>query len=128
MNNIFITLYLFLASIFDVKTRKIPLILIIIFSIIEIIYFTNFHFVLGLIPGFLMIIISRITCNSIGYGDSFLILSLGFSLSIYTVFQLLLLGLFFSSIIGCLLLLKNKNKKYKLPFLPFLFIAWLTLI
>lgn len=132
MNKIFITLYLFLASVFDIKSRKIPLLLITIFSIFwiinSLIFSRNLHLLFGLIPGLIMIIISYITNNSLGYGDAFLILSLGFTLSFYEVFHILLLGLFFASIIGCLLLIKKKNKKYKLPFSPFLLLAWLTLL
>ena len=132
MNKIFITLYLFLASVFDIKSRKIPLILITIFSILEIIislfFLENFYFLFGLIPGLIMIIISYITNNSFGYADAFLIFSLGFTLSFYEVFHILLLGLFFASIIGCLFLLKKKSKKYKLPFSPFLLLAWLVLL
>ena len=131
MNKIFITLYLFLASAFDIKLRKIPLLLITIFSIFEMIISLfsdkNLYFLFGLIPGVIMIIVSYITNNSLGYGDAFLIFSLGFTLSFFEVSHILLLGFFFTSIIGCLLLLKKKNKKYTLPFSPFLLLAWLTL-
>ena len=132
MNKIFITLYLFLASVFDIKSRKIPLLLITIFSIFEMIISLfsdkNLYFLFGLIPGVIMIVVSYITNNSLGYGDAFLIFSLGFTLSFYEIFHILLSGLFFTSIIGCLLLLKKKSKKYKLPFSPFLLLAWLTLL
>lgn len=81
----------------------------------------------GLLPGAIMLVLSRLTGGAIGYGDGMLVLALGLFYEVNGLMFLLMTGIFYAGIVGLILLLFfHKKGKYELPFVPFLFLGWLT--
>lgn len=80
---------------------------------------------LGLIPGTAALILSKISREALGYGDSLLILLMGGSLGLGDTMEVILLALFFSSMWSLFLLsVKKVNRKQEIPFVPFLLIGF----
>lgn len=131
MYKILILFYLLTASFFDIKYKKFPLLLTILFIILCSIIFTadnsfklNFF---AFLPGMFLFLIRRFSQLALGLGDCVLLTSLGLLLNLFDILYLLSVALFFTSIIGIFLFVKNRNTKQELPFIPFLFLSYLLL-
>lgn len=79
----------------------------------------------ALIPGVLLLILSKITNGAVGQGDGFFFLVSGMYLGFWNNIALLLFGLLFCSFWGMGMLIygmfeKKRVKNIRLPFLPFL--------
>ncbi|MDO4322999.1 MAG: prepilin peptidase [Lachnospiraceae bacterium] len=82
----------------------------------------------GLLPGIICIVISWISRQSIGYGDSILVTICGISLGLMDCLQLLFTAFFLSGLYGLILIVVlKKSRKYDMPFVPFLFLGVLLL-
>lgn len=80
--------------------------------------------IIGLLPGLFCILVSWISRQALGYGDSALITVSGISLGAPDCLQLLLTALSFAGVIGLVLLVFfRKGRKYDMPFVPFLFLG-----
>ena len=130
--NWFVLIFLAVASVIDWRKREIPMSLLFIMSAgitIFAIYckdITIWYRLAGGALGMMLFVVSTVTKEAIGYGDSWLILLLGVYLGIFRVLQLL----FASSILAVLfavfyLCVRKWNRKATLPFVPFLTIAYL---
>lgn len=76
--------------------------------------------------GVLFFLISKVTKEAIGYGDSWLILILGVQLGLSLVLQLLLLASLLAGVVSLFILLKKRWKKSAtIPFVPFLLVGYL---
>ena len=132
MQLITIIFFLLAASIFDIKTKKIPIWLCVVFSIlllIESIYFGQTHsLLLAIIPSLVLFAINIVSNNGIGKGDCLVILTLAFGMSIYDILNLILYSLFFTAICGIFCFIKNRNKKQKIAFTPFIFLTFIFLM
>lgn len=132
MQLITIIIFLLAASIFDVKTKKIPIWLCVVFSIlllIESIYFGHAHsLLLAIIPSLVFFVISIVSNNGIGKGDCLIILTLAFGMSIYDILNLVLYSLFFTALFGIFCFIKNRNKKQNIAFTPFIFLTFIFLL
>lgn len=81
---------------------------------------------LAFIPGILLLLFSKITKEMIGYGDGFVLLVMGCYLSWRRVTSILFLAFGTAGIAALILLLFFKKKgNYRMPFVPFLFLAFL---
>ncbi len=131
MRALLILVYMATAAIYDICSKKLPLWLMLIFSAISIILtllLPEIEFnILAFIPGIFMLIISIISNHSLGLGDSILILTLGLLLSITELISIILFSLFFASLAGVILFVKNRNKKQAIPFVPFILLSYLLL-
>lgn len=79
------------------------------------------------IPGALFLILSYISRERVGYGDGFLLLSLGSWLGVWDTFLMLTGALILCS--GCcivLLLTKKAGRKDEVPFIPFMLISFVA--
>ena len=79
----------------------------------------------GMIPGILCLLVSKISGQALGYGDSILILLTGSSLGIQncvgiTIWAFLCSGLWALFLVG----IKKADKKAEIPFVPFLMIGF----
>ena len=130
--NWFVLIFLAVASVIDWRKREIPMSLLFIMSAgitIFAIYckdITIWYRLAGGALGMMLFVVSTVTKEAIGYGDSWLILLLGVYLGIFRVLQLL----FAASILAVLfavfyLCVRKWNRKATLPFVPFLTIAYL---
>lgn len=120
-------IFILIGTIFDIKKKEIPILLIVIFGIVSIalavrVENQNWQMVLfSLIPGATMLALSLCTRESIGYGDGFVVLVLGVLLGISKCLSCVFLGFFLSSVYSLLLLVfKKVNGKSRFPYMPFL--------
>lgn len=131
--------YLCLLGIIDLKTRRIPkkiltlgIFLAVGKNVID--YNKNgFHSVLvnlaGVGIGIVFIVISYLTREMIGYGDSILIGIIGGCVGLWDLLYLLTLSFVICSVVSLIgLVLKGVSKKETLPFVPFLFLGLLGVI
>lgn len=85
--------------------------------------------VTGVCFGFVFFLISKVTKEAIGYGDSWLILLLGIHLGITGVLQVLFAASLFAAIYALFYLWVRKwNRNATLPFVPFLAVAYLGVL
>ncbi len=130
--NWFVLILLTVASVIDWRKREIPMSLLFIMSAgvtIFAIYckdITIWYRLAGGALGIMLFVVSTVTKEAIGYGDSWLILLLGIQLGIFRVLQLLFTASLLAVIFAVFYLWVRKwNRNATLPFVPFLTIAYL---
>ena len=81
-------------------------------------------FLLSLLPGAVLLGISFVTREGIGYGDGLLMLSIGPAVGLRSLAAGMFVAFFVSSIFSAaLLLIKKVKRNYRIPFIPFLTIG-----
>lgn len=126
------SIYLTIGSVFDIKTRRIPNIFIYSFSTLILVITllsTNLPFnehLYGLIPGAILLLISKLTKEAIGIGDCLVIALLGFvyGISLHIELLLIVFGLLLITSI-MLVVLKKAGRKTSLPMIPFILASFL---
>lgn len=115
----------------DFKYKKVSILWILTYIFIGIITailskITYNHIFLILIISSIFILISYITKQSLGFGDSLCIFGLLCFFKPYKAILILFLSFILTAICSLFLIFfKNKSKKYSLPYLVFLFISQL---
>ena len=119
-------------SIGDIYSRRIPVYILVFCNLAAMGYQIfigkeDIWLILGGIGiGILFLLISRVTGEGIGYGDSWLILIMGIYLGVWKLLEALMSAfLFLGAAAAVCLALKKMSKKYKLPFIPFLTAGYL---
>lgn len=80
----------------------------------------------GAAIGVVLMLIACLTGESVGMGDGLALMVSGIFLGFWGNLELLLMALFFAGAAALfLLIVKKKGRKYRLPFLPFLAVAYL---
>ena len=127
--------YLAICAYSDWKSKEISTVTMILFSVSTLILTIAFGegkvgvIVGGGIIGLLFFIISMLTKEAIGYGDSWVILLLGLYLGSIKLLWLLFIASFVAGLISLFYLWKRHwKKKSTLPFVPFLFVAYVGVI
>ncbi|MDE6963279.1 MAG: prepilin peptidase, partial [Lachnospiraceae bacterium] len=108
----------------DIREKKISVRVVCVFACGAVLYhmlsgnnsFGEMAF--GLFPGCLLLMLSALTGESIGYGDGILVLTLGLWTGGWFAFAVTVIGIMLSGIYGTFCLLKRKNDP--IPFVPFL--------
>lgn len=78
-----------------------------------------------LLPGCVMLLLAWLTRESIGYGDGFVVLCLGCFLDVWEILNICMAALTLSGLAALfLLLVKKKNRKTQMPFVPFLLVGY----
>lgn len=121
-------------SVLDVKNRKISLWLIGIlgisgigFRIWEGTFFTT-DTLWGVCVGIIGIIISLLTRGAVGMGDSLTILALGFFLKFNEIVGMVMVSITVTGLLALIMLtVLKKNRKYELPFVPFLLAGFMVI-
>ena len=76
--------------------------------------------------GIVFLLISRVSGESFGYGDSILILIIGIFLGFWNLMYLLLGAFFMAAVFSAVMMIKHRfNRKSSFPFVPFLAAAYL---
>lgn len=130
------TIYLALAAWKDLKYRKIPMWLYIIFGLAGMaINFLRMEIgwlevLASLLPGALLLLLTKCSRGAVGAGDGLFFLVSAVYLGFWNTIELLLYGLIFCSTccLGMLvwgIVTGVDVRKWKLPFLPFLLPAWM---
>lgn len=84
---------------------------------------------LGVLVGVLVVFLGILTRESIGLGDGFSLMVTGIFLGGRRNVELLFLSLFYAALFSLgLLLFCRKRRKQRIPFLPFLFLGYLTMV
>lgn len=117
--------------VFDIKRKKIPVYMLIILAAAGIISnFTIGEFdiekrIIAMLPGMILLIVSMITKQQIGYGDSLIILIMGLYIDIDDILSIVLSSFLLSSIAAIILMTVFKKKKnFEMAFSPFLLIGY----
>ncbi|MBE5848255.1 MAG: hypothetical protein E7300_11350 [Lachnospiraceae bacterium] len=127
-----ILLYLIKASYTDIRKRRIPVqevmaIALILFLLALIGGCMEKERLYSMIPGLILLFIAYATNEQIGYGDGLVFLLLGMHTSLMELMGILLMSLFFCTILSIgLLILKKCEKRTSLPFIPFITGAYLV--
>lgn len=120
------------GSFFDIRWKRIPVLLLIIGGIggvlclildnvAEGIGAVFLNGLVGILPGAGMLLLSFLTEKKVGSGDGFVLMILGLLQGIGMVLLIFCIGLFLQSLWAVLLLvLKRADKQTCIPFLPFL--------
>lgn len=84
---------------------------------------------MGVVVGAGMIGISFLTRESIGLGDGFIFLVTGVFLGGADNMELLLFSLLYAAVFSLgVLIVRKKKRKQEIPFIPFVFLGYLTMI
>ena len=125
-----------LYAVEDIRRRHITLPYLIIFGLLGIflhMYFKDTSVVSilsGVAVGLGLIVLSVLTRGSIGMGDGFLFLVTGIFLGGGQNISLLMVSLLYAALfsLGVLVLGKRNGKKKEIPFVPFVFLGYATML
>lgn len=123
--------FLMINTIMDIKTKKVSMIVILVGMIVgigiklKLEMFFQWESLWAIIPGVVVLGFSFITRQQIGYGDGMTIIMLGLFVTSIQIISICMLAVWFAGIVSIvLLLILHKNKKYEIPFIPFLFVSY----
>lgn len=123
--------FLIWNTITDIKIRKISSISVLLFTLVGIGFFVInkekdvYSLAGGMAMGIGLLLLSRVSGDGIGFGDGLVVFVCGIFIGFYKNLLLLMLGLLFTAIAGVLLLIwKKAGRKSRLPFVPFLTMAY----
>lgn len=82
--------------------------------------------VLSMIPGGVSLCFSKLTKEVIGYGDGIVFLAMAFYVSLSKLLSYLMIAFLLAGVVALVLLaVFHKRGKERIPFIPFLFVAFL---
>lgn len=120
-------------GLYDIKKREIPIASVIVFIIASLPLnkwtrqFTWYEVSLGAFVGVVLLVISKFTAESIGYGDGLVVMVMGLYMGIWDSLSILFWGLLFASIFSIILVnVKKRGWKSKIPFVPFLLLSYVV--
>lgn len=83
----------------------------------------------GFLPGLICLALAKGTKEAIGYGDALMIIALGAFCNVAMILLLLFCGFLLAGLFCLvLLILKKRNKKEAIPFIPFLLGGYVILL
>jgi leader peptidase (prepilin peptidase)/N-methyltransferase len=83
----------------------------------------------GAVVGLVFMVISKVTEEKIGYGDSLLILALGIFLGFWKVMIVTLIAFFGSALCAIIMVsCMKKSRKTSFPFVPFIAISYALVV
>ncbi len=123
------------CSVVDIKKKEISICFFVLLGIISSIgCFLNsgkisVMTILGVVPGMLLMVIAKITDQCIGYGDGIILAEIGLLTGVGKCMLILALALAVAGVFSLgIVVVKRVNRKYKIPFVPFLTIAYLLVL
>lgn len=130
MKEIVLGIWLGIQGGLDLKYKEIPLWLALfggiaglVFCIIE--RRTLGEVVLSCLPGVIALVFSKVTKEVMGYGDGIVFLVMGIYLSLEQLLAIGMLAFLIAGVVALILLVFfRKKRNYRIPFLPFLCIAY----
>jgi len=128
-----VVLMLALETVADIRSRKVSVIRLAIFTILGIVlnivkaYQPVWSMIGGMAIGLLVILFAKISGEGIGYGDGVLFIASGAFLGLNDNLRLLFFSLIFAAVTGGIcLLMRRKTIKSEIPFIPFVLGAYLV--
>lgn len=131
----FIGLLLIICSVDDILRKTIHVKKLTIFTVM-VLLFTPFRTdisivecITGIMIGLFIVLISKITKGQIGIGDGLILCVTGLGLGLWKNLEMLCYAFTFAAIFSMILLVRDmKNRKRKIPFVPFLFLGYVCCI
>lgn len=126
-----LALILVLQSIFDIRSKRLPLWITGVGTAIGIILWLiegscDLMQFVAMVPGLLCLLIARVSREAIGYGDGLLLGMMGMYLKFSVLLGVCLWAFTIAGIVALFLLVtKKRNGKQEIPFVPFLFLGYL---
>lgn len=127
--------YLFGLSVWDIWSRRIPVCLLALGAGAAALYQMLWGDVPGILSiagaavGVVFLIVSKVTEEAFGYGDSFLILVLGIYLGFWNLLCLLVIAFVLAAGFAMIVLAaRHFKRKTVFPFVPFLEIGYLLMV
>ena len=128
-------IYLLILGVVDIRTRRIPAFCLLVGLALSlfIIMFGNYFPWIQVLPGLLIggifLVLSKISKEKIGYGDSAIIMILGIACGYKQQLFTLFVAFFMAALCSMILIVAKKiNRKGSLPFIPFLGVAYFICI
>lgn len=135
MQQISVLALLGICSIEDVKTKRIHAIWLAVFAAEGILCSVLFwkrpmgEILAAMMPGILILVLSAAVSGSIGEGDGMLLTITGIFLEVSFVLSMLTVAVFLSAGYALFLyVIRKKGRKYEMPFIPFILIAFVVVI
>ena len=135
LSKIVLLAFLAIAALTDCKSKKISIVFVacgfaVGLTMQILIGELKFYELLGgCALGAIMLLISKLTNQAIGYGDGLMLIATGAFLGIFENVMLLLIALLIAAVISIVLLvIKKKKKNFMLPFLPFLLSSYVLML
>ena len=141
LNQVVLITGLAIESIYDIRFKRIPL--WIFFAMAGLGSITGIIFwivnstdiksavisrAIAVVVGLILIFISRLSNEAIGYGDSLTLTIIGLFMGIEILLQVLLTSISIAGAVGLVFLLFfRKSRKYQLSFVPFIFVSYVIL-
>lgn len=133
--NIIIGIMLFLCTIKDIKKKEISYIAVITGGIATLLIFLQWkdnsvwNQIGGSAVGIVMMAISKLSRGQIGMGDGIILIVTGMGLGMWNNISLLVYALFFAAVFSFTLMIGKKiSKKDTIPFVPFLFLGYVSVL
>jgi leader peptidase (prepilin peptidase)/N-methyltransferase len=130
-----IAIVLLVLSVMDVMFKRIPLLIVvglIITALLSGLVLEPINGVLmatGAVVGLAFLVISKVTEEKIGYGDSLLILALGIFLGFWKVMIVALVAFFGSALFAIIMVIcRKKSRKASFPFVPFIALSYILVV
>lgn len=138
MKQCIIIIFLFYGAYCDIRDRCISKMYLVLFGMTSLVFILNelkekgiaietfSKLLYAILPGIIMLAISKITQEQIGYGDGLLMMILGLYLGwkdLIVVFSISLIIIMAASVM--IYIFRSKLKYKGIPFIPFLFISYL---
>lgn len=130
-----VTAVMLVCTIVDIKKKEISIWLFGLLGIIVIIGYIalgnqkGYMLAAGVIPGALLIVLAKITEQSIGYGDGIILAEIGIVTGVGKCMLILAVALAIAGVFSLgIVIIKKVDKKYKIPFIPFLTMAYLAVL
>lgn len=130
MKEIILGIWLGIQGVMDFKYKEIPLWFTLLGGVVGIVICvreerTVFEVLVSCLPGLVVIFFSWMTKEIIGYGDGIVLLVMGFYLSLSQVLSIGMFAVFIAGIVALILLtIFQKRGSYRIPFIPFLTLAY----
>ena len=130
MEHFLIMSFLGINSWIDIQKKQISLVSVGFFMAVGILYECvvqnkNPDVFWGLLPGAVLLGVSKFSREALGMGDALLMLVLGIYLGLEAALDVLLLALFLAAVwAGILIVVGKKGRNYAFPFVPFLLIGY----
>jgi len=125
-------IFLVFATVWDIRKKQIPLVLLVSFMasgvLINIFWpeYSVADIVMGAFVGILLYVVSCVTVGQIGDGDGILFVATGLFIGGINNFALLLWASVLCAVTaGIMLIVKRAGKKDRIPFVPFVLLAYL---
>lgn len=132
---VLVGIMLCICGIKDMRTKTVPLYIIGITAVLLCIALpfagkmVIIDIIGGIFPGLLLLIVSKVSRGQIGMGDGIVFCVTGIGLGLWLNIWLLMYSLLLAAVFGLLLMIvKRAGKRRAIPFMPFVFIAYIGVI